>query len=146
MWDLDKLNRLPADTLGGAYARHMIAQGYDPDTFVEHNLTLSPFDRRLAVFHDVQHIMTGFDSSPIGEFGLAAFTLVQYWDLLNVFVLSWVPWFMLGNWRSIPQLLTTIYRGLRMGWYSRSIVAYPFELNWNKSILEVRQELKIGSY
>jgi ubiquinone biosynthesis protein Coq4 len=91
----------------------------------------------------VQHIITGFDSSPIGEYGLAAFMLVQYCDLLNVFVLSWVPWSAIGNFRSIPKLFKSLSRGFVGGWCSFPLVAYPFEDNWHKSIVEVRQELKM---
>jgi ubiquinone biosynthesis protein Coq4 len=141
--DLAQLLDLPPDTLGGAYARHMLAQGFTPETFINEDLDKDPFDRRLAIAHDVQHIMTGFDSSPLGEFGLAAFMFVQYWDLLNLFVLSWVPWFMLGNPTKIPQLLANLMRGFISGWHSRALVAYPYELNWDKSIEEVRRELRI---
>ena len=141
--DLDKLSELPPDTLGGAYARHMIGQGFTADAFIDRELNVLPFTHRLAISHDVQHIITGFDSSPIGEFGLSAFMLVQHGDMLNVFVLSWVPWFMLGNILSIPKVVATVYRGFLMGWQSRPLVAYPFEVNWDKSILEVRQGLRI---
>jgi ubiquinone biosynthesis protein Coq4 len=143
--DLDRLVQLPPDTLGGAYARHMIQQGFTADAFIDRDLNKLPFTHRLAIAHDVQHIITGFDSSEIGEFGLAAFMLVQYWDMLNVFVLSWVPWFMLGNMLSIPKLFIALYRGFTLGWRSRALVAYPFEMNWDKSILEVRRELRITS-
>jgi ubiquinone biosynthesis protein Coq4 len=143
--DLDRLVQLPPDTLGGAYARHMLQQGFTADAFIDRDLNKLPFTHRLAIAHDVHHIITGFDSSPIGEFGLAAFILVQYWDLLNVFVLSWVPWFMLGNMLSIPKLFIALYRGFTLGWRSRALVAYPFEVNWDKSILEVRRELRIAS-
>jgi ubiquinone biosynthesis protein Coq4 len=142
--DLEELSRLAPDTLGGAYARHMQSQGFTPETFIEPDGNVSYFDRRLAIAHDVHHIIAGFDSSPIGEFGLAAFILVQYWDLLNVFVLSWVPWFAIGNWRSIPQLTAAIYRGLVTGWRSNPIVTYPFEANWHKPIGQVRRELRIN--
>ena len=141
--DLARLAELPADTLGGAYARHMLAQGFLPETFLDRDSHEPPFERRLAIAHDVEHIMTGFDSSPLGEFGLAAFMFVQYWDLLNLFVLSWVPWFALGNWKSVPQLLANLVRGFRSGWRARPLVAYPFERNWHKSIVRVRQELRI---
>lgn len=141
--DLDQLMDLPPDTLGGAYARHMFAQGFTPDTFINQELDKDPFDNRLAIAHDVQHIITGFDSSPLGEFGLAAFMFVQYWDLLNLFVLSWTPWFALGNWQSIPQLIANLVRGFIGGWRSRALVAYPYECNWHKSIAQVRQELRI---
>jgi ubiquinone biosynthesis protein Coq4 len=140
--DLDALSKLPPDTLGGAYARHMYAQGFRIDAFAD-NEKDTIFERRLGISHDVQHIITGFDSSPIGEYGLAAFMLVQYGDLLNVFVLSWVPWSAIGNFRSIPKLFKSLWRGFVGGWYSCPLVAYPFEDNWHKSIVEVRQELKI---
>lgn len=140
--DLDALSQLPPDTLGGAYARHMYAQGFTIDAFADKEKD-TIFERRLGISHDVQHIITGFDSSPIGEYGLAAFMLVQYGDLLNVFVLSWVPWSAIGNFRSIPKLLKSLSRGFVGGWYSCPLVAYPFEDNWHKSIVEVRQELKI---
>jgi ubiquinone biosynthesis protein Coq4 len=141
--DLQQLSQLPPDTLGGAYARHMLAQGFTVDSFIEPELD-DVFERRLGIAHDVQHIMTGFDSSPIGEFGLAAFMLVQYRDLLNVFVLSWVPWSMLGNPWAIPKLWASLYRGFTQGWRSRPLVAYPFEDNWAKPIAEVRRELRIS--
>jgi ubiquinone biosynthesis protein Coq4 len=140
--DLAQLQQLPANTLGGAYARHMIAQGFTTDSFAD-NEQDTVFENRLGIAHDVQHIITGFDSSPIGEFGLAAFMLVQYRDLLNVFVLSWVPWSMLGNWRWIPKLIKALMRGFIGGWRSLPLVAYPFEDNWHKSINEVRRELQI---
>ncbi len=140
--DLNSLSQLPADTLGGAYARHMLAQGFTADSFIDNDQD-TVFDKRLGIAHDVQHIMTGFDSSPIGEFGLAAFMLVQYRDLLNVFVLSWVPWSMIGNIRWIPKLTAALCRGFIGGWQSQPLVAYPFEDNWHKSLLEVRQELRI---
>jgi ubiquinone biosynthesis protein Coq4 len=141
--DLAQLMELPPDTLGGAYARHMFQQGFTPETFINQELDKDPFDHRLAIAHDVQHIIAGFDSSPLGEFGLAAFMFVQYWDLLNLFVLSWTPWFALGNWKSIPQLLANMTRGFVSGWRARALVAYPYERNWHKSIDEVRQELRI---
>ncbi len=142
--DLAELIELPPDTLGGAYARHMFGQGFTPDTFINQELDKDPFEHRLAIAHDVQHIITGFDSSPLGEFGLAAFMFVQYWDLLNLFVLSWTPWFAIGNWKSIPQLIANLLRGFIGGWRSRSLVAYPYERNWHKSIAQVRQELRIA--
>jgi ubiquinone biosynthesis protein Coq4 len=140
--DLNVLSQLPTNTLGGAYARHMFAQGFTANSFIDSDQD-TIFDKRLGIAHDVQHIITGFDSSPIGEFGLAAFMLVQYRDLLNVFVLSWVPWSMIGNVRWIPKLLAALWRGLVGGWRSRPLATYPFEENWHKSILEVRQELQI---
>jgi hypothetical protein len=141
--DLAELQQLPADSLGGAYARHMLSLGLDPKAF------LFPEDdwlgQRTAVGHDLFHIIAGFNAHPLGEFGVAAFTLVQYRDVLNVFVLSFVPLSLTNPLWTIP-LLRNIWRGFWMGWAAKPVVAYPVEDNWAKPLALVRLELGIGSY
>jgi ubiquinone biosynthesis protein Coq4 len=141
--DLAQLAQLPAETLGGAYARHMIRLGLDPNAF------LFPDDdwleQRNAIGHDIFHIIAGYDASPIGEFAVAAFTLVQYRDMLNVFVLSFVPISLTNPLWTIP-LLRAIVRGFRMGQTSQPVVAYPVEDNWDKPLSLVRQELGLAGY
>jgi Coenzyme Q (ubiquinone) biosynthesis protein Coq4 len=140
--DIDRLLELPEWTLGGGYARHITSHGFDPNAFII-NQDQDWVKRRAALSHDVYHIITGFDGSPMGEFGLAAFGLVQYRDLLNTFVLSHVPYFMMGSPHKIAALIAVLTKGLRMGIRSKPIFAYPFESNWHKSITEVRSELGI---
>jgi ubiquinone biosynthesis protein Coq4 len=139
--DLDALIQLPADTLGGAYARHMRQQGFDAMVFTHEQDGW--LDRRLAIGHDVQHVIVGFDASPVGEFGLAAYCLVQFRDLLNVFVLSWFPLALLEDVRRIPRLLAAVWRGFRLGLTSRAIAAYPYEQRWHMPLSQVRAELNL---
>lgn len=142
--DISSLLELPESTLGGAYARHITSQGFDPQAFITTDDQDDNWVRkRAALSHDVYHIITGFDGSPMGEFGLAAYCLVQYRDLLNTFVLSHVPYFMMGNPQRAASLMATLARGFNMGLRSKPIFAYPFEANWHKSIAEVRSELGI---
>ncbi len=141
--DLNELVKLPADTLGGAYARHMMGLGLDPNAFsFEDDDWL---EQRTSVGHDIFHIIAGYDASPIGEFGVAAFTLVQYRDLLNVFVLSFVPLSLTNPLWTFP-LLRAIVRGFRMGKTSQPVVAYAVENNWDKPLSRVRYELGIAGY
>jgi ubiquinone biosynthesis protein Coq4 len=140
--DLQQLAALPPDTLGGAYARHMLQMGFDPDTFVSQD-SQDWIGRRAALAHDVHHVIVGFDASPVGEFGLAAYCLVQFWDLLNVFVLSFVPITLIGYPRQIFRLMRAISRGLWLGLISKPIMAYPFESNWQTPLQQVRQELRL---
>jgi ubiquinone biosynthesis protein Coq4 len=140
--DLQSLLQLPADTLGGAYARHMNEQGFDPQAFVKADDTW--ITRRTALGHDIYHIITGFDAQPIGEFGLAAFCLVQSWDLLNLFVLSFVPLTMLRGFGVACQLSVSLIKGFTMGLQSKPLIGYAFEQNWKKPLQEVRQELGIS--
>lgn len=140
--DLPALLQLPADTLGGAYARHMVEQGFDPQAFVKADDTW--ISRRTAFGHDVYHIITGFDATPIGEFGLAAFCLMQSWDLLNVFVLTFVPITMMLGFDVARHLSASLLKGITIGLRSEPLVAYAFEQNWEKPLQEVRRELGIG--
>jgi ubiquinone biosynthesis protein Coq4 len=141
--DLAELAQLPPDTLGGTYARHMMELGLDPAAF----LTTEDdwLEQRMAIGHDIFHVIAGYDASPIGEFGVAAFTLVQYRDLLNVFVLSFVPLSLTNPLWTLP-LLRALVRGFRMGRASQPVVAYAVEDNWAKPLRIVRQELGIADY
>lgn len=142
--NLAELAKLPEPTLGGAYARHIISQGFDPEAFMNPEDAREDWvDRRAAIGHDVHHVITGFGASPVGEFGLAAFTLVQYRNLLNVFVLSFLPLTIISNFRLAPQLIAATFKGFIMGFACKPIFAYPFEDNWHKPIAEVRKELGI---
>lgn len=138
--NLAELAALPPDTLGGRYARHMMSLGLDPDAFIGDVEDEDWLDQRMAIAHDLYHIVTGFDASPLGEFGVAAFTLIQYWDLLNVFVLSFVPLSLTNPLWTVP-LLRNLWRGFRMGQVCHPIIGYPFELSWEKPLSQVRQEL-----
>jgi ubiquinone biosynthesis protein Coq4 len=137
------LLRLPEDTLGGAYARHIVTQDFDPEAFVtsEHSHWV---DYRAVLSHDIYHIIAGFDGSPVGEFGLAAFVLMQYRDLLNVFVLSHFPWFLIGNIKLAPEAIASVRKGFSRGIRCKPVFAYQFEQNWQKPIWQVRQELGIA--
>jgi ubiquinone biosynthesis protein Coq4 len=121
----------------------MIGLGLDPAAF------LTPdndwLEQRMAIGHDIFHVIAGYDASPVGEFGVAAFTLVQYRDLLNVFVLSFVPISLTNPLWTWP-LLRALVRGFRMGRTSQPVVAYAVEDNWAKPLRIVREELGIADY
>ncbi|MGG6240700.1 Coq4 family protein [Nodosilinea sp. AN01ver1] len=143
--DLDALVQLPPDTLGGTYARHMLRYRFDPATFMTDEANREWLRQRMAISHDIYHIYTGFDASPVGEFGVAVYTLVQYRDLLNVFVLSFVPLSLTNPLWTVP-LLRALWRGYWMGVRGRAAIAYPPELNWEKPLAIVRQELGLGEF
>lgn len=142
--NIPELLELPEFTLGGAYARHMVNQGFDLEAFVNPEAADQNWvEQRMAFSHDIYHIITGFDGTPIGEFGLAAFCLTQFWDLLNVFVLSFLPLQIIFDLKQAPQLIGSVIKGFIIGMKSKPIFAYQFEANWDKPVSEVRQELGI---
>jgi ubiquinone biosynthesis protein Coq4 len=141
--NVSELEKLPQDTLGGAYARHLISNGFDPEAFTTPESSGNWLGQRLSIVHDVHHVMTGFDGTPVGEFGLAAFTFVQWGDMLNAFVLSWLPLFMLSDIKKAPKIFVSTIKGAIMGLRAKPIVTYAFEDNWEKPLVVVRQELGI---
>jgi ubiquinone biosynthesis protein Coq4 len=141
--DLKELIELPSDTLGGAYARHMIAQGFSPETFVTEDDNDDWLAQRVGLSHDIFHIITGFNATPIGEFGVAAFVLVQWWDMVNVFVMSWYPLYLLSEINKAPGYIASIAHGILMGLQTKPIITYAFEDNWDKPLVLVRKELGI---
>lgn len=145
--NIPELLQLPESTLGGAYARHIVNQGFDPEAFTNPEAAAQNWvEQRMALSHDVYHIITGFDGTPVGEFGLAAFCFAQFWDLLNLFVLSFLPLQLISDFKQAPQLIGSVIKGLIMGMKSKPIFAYQFEANWDKPVSEVRKELGIFSH
>ena len=78
--DFAALRALPADTLGGAYARYLDSNGLDPDLFqTPPGLPEIPafISRRLRQVHDIWHVLTGYQPDIEGEIALQAFTYAQ---------------------------------------------------------------------
>lgn len=137
--DLQALATLPPETLGGAYGRHMLANGFSLDEFFQDGEATNWVGRRASIGHDINHVIVGFDASPNGEFGLAAFGFAQDWDMLNAFVLSFVPLEMLRN----PGVLWTVVKGFWLGLKSSPIFGYAFEQNWRTPLVLVRESLNL---
>ncbi len=72
--DLDRLLAYPPDSLGYIYAVTMKKSGFDPNLHLGMTAETDAkyVELRLSQTHDLWHIITGFDTSPIGEIGLQA--------------------------------------------------------------------------
>jgi ubiquinone biosynthesis protein COQ4 len=116
--DLDALLRLPEESLGYCFARHMRDKGFDPDYFRvrEVNTDLDYVLMRLRQTHDIWHIITGFDTDPVGELGLKAVELAQTRRPMAAMVASggvlrtrnilarfWLPFRQAIKWESKPN-------------------------------------------
>jgi ubiquinone biosynthesis protein COQ4 len=75
-----ELLALPKDSFGYLYAEHMKKNNLDPDyiTAFEHKNILSYLWLRARQVHDIGHMLTGFDTSLLGEVGLKGFEIAQY--------------------------------------------------------------------
>ncbi len=138
--DLETLGALPADTLGGAYARHMLAMGLDAEVFQEQGLVHAPIQQRINVQHDIQHLLLGLGVDEPGEVGVAAYAFAQDRDPLNAFVLSHLPLLLLNpQWRR--PIWRSLWRGRTLGRTTRPVISLPIETLWATPLGEVRRML-----
>lgn len=95
--DHDRLKRLPAGSLGRAYAEFMETEGLTAQGLVEENAKFESkipeyndqikwFNDRMRDTHDMAHILTGYGRDPLGEQCVLAFSYAQNYSLGLYFI------------------------------------------------------------
>ncbi|MGH8689208.1 MAG: Coq4 family protein [Burkholderiales bacterium] len=146
-YDLDTLLVLPEDSLGGAYARHMKGRGLRPDFYDEvlprhrlHYLRL-----RLRQTHDVWHIVTGYDTDPVGEVGLQGFYFGQVTNGQSalIFAGGMIRSLLIGNYRMLENFVRAFSEGYRAGQDARTLLAVRWEDLWAEPLEAVRRRFGV---
>lgn len=146
--DLDALLTLPADSLGYIYAAQMKKTGFDPNLHAGMTAKSDAeyVELRLSQTHDLWHIITGFDTSVVGEIGLQAFHLPQFpYPLATLLVANSLISITLKEPEMLPQLLAAIAQGFAMGKAAKSLFAQKWEEGWEKPLTQWRAELNVHS-
>ncbi len=144
--DLDHLLTYPQESLGYIYAKTVKSQGFNPNL----HAGMTPasdahyVELRLSQTHDIWHLITGFDTSEIGEIGLQAFHLTQFpYPLGASLVASSLMSSTLLAPEILPQLIAAIAQGLQMGKIAKSLFAQKWEENWEKPLTQWQVELNL---
>jgi hypothetical protein len=86
---------------------------------------------RLSQTHDLWHIITGFDTSVVGEIGLQAFHLPQFpYPLATMLVGISLISATLEDPEMLPKLLEAIAQGFQMGKTAKPLFAQKWEEGW----------------
>jgi ubiquinone biosynthesis protein COQ4 len=144
--DLDTLLTYPTDSLGYIYAVEMKKKGFDPNLHAGMTAKTDPeyVELRLSQTHDLWHIITGFDTSVVGEIGLQAFHLLQFpYPLATMLVATSLISSTLKEPEALPKLLEAIAQGFQMGKTAKSLFAQKWEERWEKPLLQWQAELNI---
>ncbi|KJH73085.1 Coq4 family protein [Aliterella atlantica] len=75
--DLQALHRLSPHTFGYAYAEHLLGNGLQPIKLPVSGDDGNYIIAHLTETHDIWHIITGFDTTMVGEIKLQAFVTAQ---------------------------------------------------------------------
>jgi ubiquinone biosynthesis protein Coq4 len=125
----------------------MKEQGYDPEklySYIKITSDASYVEARLNQTHDIWHIVTGFDTSPVGEIGLQAFHLAQFpYPLATMLISNGLMSSTLLAPEELPKLLRVITIGWRMGSKAKSLFAQKWEDGWRKTLTQWRSDLNI---
>ncbi len=141
--DYEALGRLPADTLGGAFARHLSDRGLSTDIFKAPPGVPAPIAymaQRLRQCHDIWHVLAGYDTTVDDELALLAFSYGQSQMpgpavLAVVGALRFTPKF--------PKAIPKVWEGFQRGKAARSLITVRWEDMWATPLAEVRERYGI---
>lgn len=145
--DLDRLGRLPVETLGRAYADHMRGNGFDPKGFpnMPSGDAVEFVTAHLYDTHDIWHVVGGFGTDVAGELGLQAFYLAQFPARLGVTLLAAGMLNTLGpvGFEDRDHRMREVVRGWLLGRTSRPLFGVRWDDLWDLPVSEVRARLGI---
>ena len=144
---VDDLLKLPARTLGGAYARHMKANGLRPDFYEDvtprhkmHYLRL-----RVRQTHDIWHVLCGFGTDQYGEVGLQGFYFAQFTNGQSGLILASVilKSILRGKFGELELHIEAFCEGYRNGRIAKSLLAVEWERLWGEDIESLRRRFDV---
>jgi ubiquinone biosynthesis protein COQ4 len=146
--NLDALLQYPEDSLGYVYAKTLKQMDYQPGFYpnIEVNSETSYIEYRWRQTHDIWHIITGFDTSDVGETGLQGFYLAQcHLPFSRLIIASGLIDATLENPEQFSGMLQAIAQGWKMGKQAKSFLAQKWEEAWEKPVWQWRHELNVQS-
>lgn len=141
--DYAALESLAPDTLGGAYARALRAQGLDPDIFQTPPGLAEEYAyvaQRIRQTHDIWHVLTGLNTDIPGEVALQAFSYAQLRQNFSGLIVV-IGLLVFGL--RYPQLWSLVRRARRAGETASYLLAVRWEDHWHTPLRELRERYAI---
>lgn len=145
-YNLLELQKLPAGTLGRAYADHMISLNLDPNFYreIEIKNDVTYVMMRMRQTHDLWHVMTGFNTTVPGEIGLQAFMAAQTsLPLAPVLIGGSLFQAAVKKNELLDPIMENLITGWKMGKKAKLIFGLDWEANWSVSLTEIRHRYGI---
>jgi ubiquinone biosynthesis protein COQ4 len=147
-YDIDALLELPADTLGGAYARHMNANGLKPDYCHDEQPRhrMAWLRTRIHQTHDIWHLLTGFGTDEYGEVGLQGFYLAQFPNGQAAIIAAGaiLKSVLRGRFAELQRHVEAFCFGYCAGRRADSLLAVRWEELWRENLDDLRRRYGIS--
>jgi len=148
--DLEALGALPEGTLGHAFECYMRENDLDPNllresAFIEAHKKRGDDVGYLAErgfqLHDMFHVLTGYDTTPLGEVRVVSFTVAQTPAPYPAMILATRP---LQSALYKPQLFPVLMDAISEGWVrgrrAKSLMPVHWEDHWDRPLAELQAE------
>ena len=144
--DTTALGKLPKNTLGYKYFYHLDSMGFDPDYYrkIDVQNDTDYVMMRIRQTHDIWHIVTGFDTHPLGEIAIKAVELSQtHRPMAAAICAGGVFRYMLKEPELFGDCLESIVAGYHMGLQSKALLAMKWEELWDRDLDDLRERLGV---
>ena len=148
--DLEVLATLPEGALGRAFETYLTENGLDPkllreSAFIEAHKKRGDDVGYLAErgfqLHDMFHVLTGYDTSPLGEVRVVSFTVAQTPAPYPALIIASRPLqAALYKPQLLPPIMDAIAEGWTLGRRAKLLMAVHWEDFWQRSLAEIREE------
>jgi ubiquinone biosynthesis protein COQ4 len=148
--DVEALRNLPEGTLGRAFARYLDDNELDANLLRESAFIpahrargedVGHLAERGFQLHDLFHVLTGFDTTPLGEVRVVSFTVAQTPAPYPAMIIASRPLQMvLYQPELLPPVMDAITEGWALGRRAKCLLGVQWEDHWGDSLLELRQE------
>jgi ubiquinone biosynthesis protein Coq4 len=142
--ETERLGQLPKNTLGYKYFYHLDSMGFDPNYYrkIDVESDVEYVMMRIRQTHDIWHVMTGFDTHPLGEIALKGVELAQtHRPMAAAICAGGVFRYMLRQPEEFGACLESIVGGYHMGLSAKPLLAMKWEELWERDVEEIRAEL-----
>jgi ubiquinone biosynthesis protein COQ4 len=144
-FDLKKLFTLPEGTLGHEVAKFYFQKNLSPDVFQKPPPLKNPeavyLVMRLRQSHDIWHVLTDYDTDPVGEVLLQAFTFGQL-GIPSAFIIS-----SLGSLRfarTSEKLPRRTFAAYQRGKEAAPLACVYWEQHWNTPLDELKAKFRLS--
>jgi ubiquinone biosynthesis protein COQ4 len=143
--DLDALERLPAGTLGHAFARYFRDNKISPfETTLELRNDIDFISKRYRETHDLLHVLTGYGTDVVGEMELQAWVLGNLGIRTAVLILLFstltqlkAPQSGIGRSEYLRRVRAAYHRGRA----SQQFLGFWFEEHWETPVATLSARL-----
>jgi ubiquinone biosynthesis protein COQ4 len=144
--ELEKLHQLSENTLGYAYAEHMLRNNLKPLQASVVNNDSEFFVAHITETHDIWHVVTGCDTNITGEIQLEAFYVAQlyasrFWlALLAKNLLKAVVY----DIELTSAYMNALTKGWNLGKEAKSLFGIQWNTLWETPLEEIRASLGLN--